>query len=445
MGNLIQTRTHCPQQPFEAPHQTQYQYDNLGRIQQEKTGTQRHTFYFDPASNLINDPTEKVINNRLSHYQGVRYTYDSLGNLTECQTANGDYQRYTYDLKHQLIRADIHNRYTTESWVYDYDPLGRRIAKSKLNKQGEKQCHTQFIWAGSHLVQEIRKGKNGTETDRTFTYIYTHPGSYEPLAQCYKESENAQHTANYFHCDQIGVPREMTDSQGKLLWKGRYDAWGQLIHDSNRHAQRSTHQPFRLQNQYFDQETGLHYNFLRYYEPALGRFITQDPIGLMGGMNLYRFEGTVQNQVDPLGLFAPALAAPWLLEGLAYVGTAMAGILVAAGIMDATEEEDKVEAQAEADGTAKCNKTKCPPCKPYPVGTVGYQGPKTSLRGIHGTRTGSGEMHYILFVVQQLPPEKGCTCRWQEDKGIAGHHYMIQPNPFVTVDLNDKGRPPSYP
>lgn len=302
MGNLIQTRTHCPQQPFEAPHQTQYQYDNLGRIQQEKTGTQRHTFYFDSASNLINDPTEKVINNRLSHYQGVRYTYDSLGNLTECQTANGDYQRYTYDLKHQLIRADIHNRYTTESWVYDYDPLGRRIAKSKLNKQGEKQCHTQFIWAGSHLVQEIRKGKNGTETDRTFTYIYTHPGSYEPLAQCYKESENAQHTVNYFHCDQIGVPREMTDSQGKLLWKGRYDAWGQLIHDSNRHAQRSTHQPFRLQNQYFDQETGLHYNFLRYYEPALGRFITQDPIGLMGGMNLYQFANNTQGWIDPLGL-----------------------------------------------------------------------------------------------------------------------------------------------
>ena len=132
-------------------------------------------------------------------------------------------------------------------------------------------------------MQEIRKGKNNEETDRTFTYIYTHPDSYEPLAQCYKDGDNAEHTINYFHCDQIGVPREMTDSQGKLLWKGRYDAWGQLIHDSNRHAQRTTHQPFRLQNQYFDQETGLHYNFLRYYEPALGRFITQDPIGLMGG------------------------------------------------------------------------------------------------------------------------------------------------------------------
>ena len=57
-------------------------------------------------------------------------------------------------------------------------------------------------------------GKNGTETDRTFTY--THPDSYEPLAQCYKESENAQHTVNYFHCDQIGVPRKI-NIQVKIL------------------------------------------------------------------------------------------------------------------------------------------------------------------------------------------------------------------------------------
>ena len=419
LGHLSQTRTHCPQQPFEAPHQTQYQYDNLGRIQQEKSGTQRHTFYFDPASNLINDPTEKVINNRLSHYQGVRYTYDSLGNLTECQTANGDYQRYTYDLKHQLIRADIHNRYTTESWVYDYDPLGRRIAKSKLNKQGEKQCHTQFIWAGSHLVQEIRKGKNNEETDCTFIYIYTHPDSYEPLAQCYKERENAQHTVNYFHCDQIGIPREMTDSQGKLLWKGRYDAWGQLIHDSNRHAQRTTHQPFRLQNQYFDQETGLHYNFLRYYEPALGRFITQDPIGLMGGMNLYRFEGTVQNQIDPLGLFPLVLAAPWLLEALAHTTAAMTGILIGVGIMDAKEEYDKAEAQAEADGTAKCNETKCPPCKTVsgrivPIGTIGYRLDMVPPSKPHYPFEGS---HYHIFEAHQSPYPQ-CRCFWHEIKII---------------------------
>ena len=51
----------------------------------------------------------------------------------------------------------------------------------------------------------------------------------------------------------------------------------------------SAYQPFRLQNQYADRETGLHYNLMRYYKPEAGRFVNQDPIGLLGGENLYRF------------------------------------------------------------------------------------------------------------------------------------------------------------
>ncbi|WP_237184416.1 RHS repeat domain-containing protein [Rodentibacter caecimuris] len=302
-------------------------------------------------------------------------------------------------------------------------------------------------------MQEIQKGKNSQENDRTFTYIYRHPNSYEPLAQCIdrrdEQGNRIEHEINYFHCDQIGIPREMTDSQGKLIWCGRYDAWGGLHYDRRLAQENQGHQPFRLQNQYLDQETGLHYNFLRYYEPMTGRFITQDPIGLAGGNNLYRFEGTVQNQIDPLGLFAPALtpAVPWILEGLAYVGTAVAGILIAAGIMDAKEEHDKAQssAQTKSENTSKCDKKQCPPCKPYPVGTIGYQGPKKSVHGMHGTRNGTGEMHYILFEVQQNPPHKDCTCRWQESKKIAGHHYMYQPNIFLTVNLNGRERPPSYP
>ncbi|WP_225791936.1 RHS repeat domain-containing protein, partial [Aggregatibacter aphrophilus] len=146
------------------------------------------------------------------------------------------------------------------------------------------------------------------KTDRTFTYIYSEPGSYEPLAQCYKEDDNAEHTVNYFHCDQIGIPREMTDSDGKLIWKGRYDAWGSLIRDSYRETASDSHQPFRLQNQYFDEETGLHYNFFRYYEPVLGRFITQDPIGVRGGSNLYFFAPSAQMWSDSLGLSAVQVA-----------------------------------------------------------------------------------------------------------------------------------------
>ena len=64
----------------------------------------------------------------------------------------------------------------------------------------------------------------------------------------------------------------------------------------------NAHQPFRLQNQYFDQETGLHYNLFRYYDPVCGRFINQDPIGLWGGKHLYSFAPNSQMWVDPLGL-----------------------------------------------------------------------------------------------------------------------------------------------
>ena len=62
------------------------------------------------------------------------------------------------------------------------------------------------------------------------------------------------------------------------------------------------HQPFRVQNQYFDEKTGLHYNFFRYYEPDAGRFVNQDPIGLLGGENLYWFAPNTTKWNDPLGL-----------------------------------------------------------------------------------------------------------------------------------------------
>ena len=65
---------------------------------------------------------------------------------------------------------------------------------------------------------------------------------------------------------------------------------------------RHAHQPFRLQNQYFDEETGLHYNLMRYYEPEAGRFVNKDLIGLVGGDNLYAFAPNAQVWMDFLGL-----------------------------------------------------------------------------------------------------------------------------------------------
>ncbi|MEZ7772034.1 hypothetical protein O3682_11560, partial [Neisseria sp. 27098_8_112] len=96
------------------------------------------------------------------------------------------------------------------------------------------------------------------------------------------------------------IPREMTDKDGNLLWFGDYYGWGKLKGETN--VTGTAYQPFRLQNQYADRETGLHYNFFRYYESDAGRFVNQDPIRLSGGENLYAFALNIQGWVDPLGL-----------------------------------------------------------------------------------------------------------------------------------------------
>ena len=121
-------------------------------------------------------------------------------------------------------------------------------------------------------------------------------GTHESLAQVRnwtnEDGENDQQ-AHYFHCYQIDIPREMTDKDGNLLWFGNYTGWGRLKEETK--VTDRAYQPFRLQNQYADLETGLHYNFFRYYEPEVGRFMNQDPIELFGGDNLCQFALNMQD------------------------------------------------------------------------------------------------------------------------------------------------------
>ena len=305
---------------------TKFEYDKLGRITQAGS----ELFAFDPAHNILDIPTEKVkpypapspvgegrgegkataplsddrsaiTDNRLKTYNGTTYYYDELGNLIHRELADGEVQNYFYDLHDQLVKAEIFKKDgTKETWAYSYDALGRRIGKGRLKTSQEVsddlENQTRFAWDGSHLLQEVHP-------DGRYTYIYADQDSYEPLAQVRdwttEDGESRQQT-RYFHCDQIGIPREMTDKDGNLLWFGNYTGWGRLKEETK--VTDSAYQPFRLQNQYADRETGLHYNFFRYYEPDVGRFVNQDPIGLMGGMNLYQFAPNTQQWIDHLGL-----------------------------------------------------------------------------------------------------------------------------------------------
>ena len=289
-GNL----THSTDQRTGTTH---FEYDKLGRI--TKAGNE--LFAFDPAHNILSDHNSPTVpDNRLKTYNGSSYYYDHFGNLIHRELADGEVQNYFYDLHDQLVKVEIFKKDgSKETWAYRYDALGRRIGKGRLKNEEVSdglEEETRFVWDGSHLLQEVHP-------DGRYTYIYTDPDSYEPLAQVHnrtnEEGESKQET-HYFHCDQVGIPREMTDKDGNLVWFGDYYGWGKLKSETN--VTDSAYQPFRLQNQYADRETGLHYNFFRYYEPDAGRFVNQDPIGLMGGENFYAFAPNAQVWVDPLGL-----------------------------------------------------------------------------------------------------------------------------------------------
>ncbi|MEZ7787181.1 RHS domain-containing protein [Neisseria perflava] len=344
-GNLIQSAD-------QRSGVLNYVYDKIGRIQEARNSQtgRSETFAFDPAHNILSDKAAEgkgnnlVSGNRLKEYNGIEYTYDALGNLIYRQLPNGENQYYQYDLENQLVRAEIKKPAgNTEIWTYAYDPFGRRLSKERQDKLAWTSTdpkRTHFVWDGTRLLQEYTyKG--------SYTYIYTDQDSYEPLAQIFDNAKDSKQYLAYFHNDQISIPREMTDIHGNLLWYGEYTAWGRLKKDER--VYKNAHQPFRLQNQYFDEETGLHYNLMRYYEPEAGRFVNQDPIGLLGGSNLYRFAPNAQGWTDPSGFIAMALVfLPEIGAALTALGQAALTAIGIGAVLSLSGDTSKEKSQAKA-------------------------------------------------------------------------------------------------
>ncbi|WP_370577826.1 RHS repeat domain-containing protein [Snodgrassella alvi] len=180
----------------------------------------------------------------------------------------------------------------TERYGYVYDALGRRIEKHRLDREGKPCNRTTFLWDRMQMIQESSADK------RQSLYLYTDEGSYEPLARIDRNGNQEQHIY-YFHTDLNGIPEELTDANGKILWECSFQLWGKRIHEIEHE---SVEQNLRYQGQYLDRETGLHYNTFRYYDPDIGRFTQPDPIGLLGGFNLYQYAPNGLMWIDPLGL-----------------------------------------------------------------------------------------------------------------------------------------------
>ncbi len=130
--------------------------------------------------------------------------------------------------------------------------------------------------------------------------------SLAPLAQISLRRGDTEHDAEvyWYHNDVSGMPRELTGAGGEIAWRAEYRAWGNTLRVEHIAARTGepVYQPLRYQGQYFDAETGLHYNRFRYYDPDAGRFISQDPPGPAGGINLYQYAPNPLVWVDPLGL-----------------------------------------------------------------------------------------------------------------------------------------------
>ncbi|MBA3113078.1 RHS repeat protein, partial [Salmonella enterica] len=135
-----------------------------------------------------------------------------------------------------------------------------------------------------------------------------------------------------YHCDHRGLPLALINPDNTVAWRAEYDEWGNLLGEENpEHLE----QLIRLPGQQYDDESGLYYNRHRYYSPGQGRYITQDPIGLRGGWNLYNYPLDPLSNVDPLGLdltsaqkeSIKAAAEDWVSSNVPYVygGTTKSG------------------------------------------------------------------------------------------------------------------------
>ena len=105
----------------------------------------------------------------------------------------------------------------------------------------------------------------------------------------------------YYQLDHLGTPIAAHNAKGEAVWTAEYEAWGRIRNETVSDGLKANI-PFRFQGQYYDEESGLHYNRFRYYDPEIGRFVSQDPIGLFGGMNSYEYALNPILRIDPLGL-----------------------------------------------------------------------------------------------------------------------------------------------
>jgi RHS repeat-associated protein len=243
-----------------------FTYDNVGNRLTRTVDSQVDTYNYQPGASRIS---------QITGANPAAFSHDTNGNITDI-----DSRTYVYNQNDRLVRVeegiDILGEYT-------YNGLGQRQIKEVDGVT--TVFHYDF---DGNIIAE-------SQADGTMTAEYLRVDQSR-MAMV----DVASGALYYFHNNYLGTPVLMTDSTGTVVWEGDYKPFG----DAGVHPNSTVVNNFRFAGQYLDEETGLHYNYHRYYDPRTGRYLTPDPIGLVGGINLYQYASANPiNSIDPLGLW----------------------------------------------------------------------------------------------------------------------------------------------
>ncbi len=280
-----------------------YQYDRLDRLVQATQPAEPPELYtYDALGNRLTSADVAGVwsynaNNALLGYGSVALEYDPNGNPTRKSVAGEILFQYVHDVSNQLVRVERADGSTVAQ--YGYDPFGRRLWKEV---SGVK---TFFAYSDEGLVGEFDASGRAI---RSYGYA---PGSAWTSGPLFQTSQGKSY---WYQNDHLGTPQKLTDTSGRVVWAATYESFGQavigLAHIENN---------LRLPGQYHDAETGLHYNWHRYYDPRTGRYLSTDPLG--DGLNPYAYgRNNPLAWVDPQGLCAARGVWGFRHEALTLLG-----------------------------------------------------------------------------------------------------------------------------
>ncbi|MDJ3599535.1 RHS repeat protein [Salmonella enterica] len=276
-----------------------YHYDNQHRLRHYRCEQQGVTLL---ESRYLYDPLGRRVSKRV--WKSHRYEDGSRTRpeITESVWYGWDGDRLT------TTETDT-QRIQTIYLPGSFTPLVRiETETSELSKAARRTLAEKFQQdAGMVFVPELvtmvdnleAELQQGVLSDANRAWLAQCGLTPEQIQNQMEPEYTPQRKIHLYHCDHRGLPLALVNAEGKADWSAEYDAWGNVLSENNPH---NLTQLIRLPGQQYDEETGLYYNRYRYYDPLLGRYITQDPIGLRGGWNFYAYPLNPVSKIDPFGL-----------------------------------------------------------------------------------------------------------------------------------------------